>query len=203
MGMKPRLSLRGRALQLLAQREHSRLELRRKLVQHARKAQAEALQDVPAPLSAGAVLGGPPEQGPASGLISSAQNAEAACAVPSPPEAELDLEAQVEAVLDWLQAHRHLCEERFVESRVHVRAARFGHVRIRQELAQHGLELPAEELRALQDTELARAQSVWQRKFGGDTPADPKARARQMRFLAGRGFGGDVIRRVLQGEIED
>jgi NAD(P)-dependent dehydrogenase (short-subunit alcohol dehydrogenase family) len=41
---------------------------------------------------------------------------------------------EVEAVLDWLQAQRYLCEERFVESRVHARASRFGNVRIRREL---------------------------------------------------------------------
>ena len=38
--MRPRLSLKGRALQWLAQREHSRLELRRKLM---RQAKADAL----------------------------------------------------------------------------------------------------------------------------------------------------------------
>jgi regulatory protein len=40
---------------------------------------------------------------------------------------------------------------------------------------------------------------VWARKFGGEPPPDAAARARQMRFLAGRGFSADVIRRVLQG----
>ena len=34
--MRPRLSLKGRGLQILAQREHSRSELRRKLLTHAR-----------------------------------------------------------------------------------------------------------------------------------------------------------------------
>ena len=42
--MRARLSLKGRALQWLAQREHSRIELRRKLVRQARaEAQAAAL----------------------------------------------------------------------------------------------------------------------------------------------------------------
>ena len=39
--VKPRLSLKGRGLQILAQREHSRSELRRKLLVHARKPVAE------------------------------------------------------------------------------------------------------------------------------------------------------------------
>ena len=91
--MKPRLSLKGRGLQILSQREHSRSELRRKLLAHAKAAVLSA--DPPVEL-------------------------------PSPDAAE-----QVEAVLDWLQAHRYLSEERFVESRVHARAARFGNLRIR------------------------------------------------------------------------
>jgi regulatory protein len=34
-------------------------------------------------------------------------------------------------------------------------------------------------------------------------PADAAERARQARFLAARGFGGEVIRRVLGGAGED
>ncbi len=51
-------------------------------------------------------------------------------------------------------------------------------------------------------SELERAQALWQRRFGepGATPAE---RARQMRFLTGRGFGGDIIRRVVRGTAAD
>ena len=47
-----------------------------------------------------------------------------------------------------------------------------------------------------------RAQAVWQRKFGLPAP-DAAGRARQMRFLLGRGFSADVVRRVVQGIHED
>jgi regulatory protein len=151
--MKPRLSLKGRGLQIMSQREHSRSELRRKLLLHARKE----------------------------------EETEATAAA-----------EQVEAVLDWLQAHRYLCEERFVESRVHARAARFGNLRIRRELAQHGVALTADAAQQLKDSELARARDIWSRKFG-QPAADAAERARQMRFLAGRGFSSEVIRRVVQG----
>ncbi len=154
--MKPRLSLKGRGLQILAQREHSRSELRRKLLVHAQQDAAEA---------------------------SAATE-------------------QVEAVLDWLQAHRYLCEERFVESRVHARASRFGNLRIRRELAQHGVALSADAAQQLKDSELARAREVWSRKFG-QVAADATERARQMRFLAGRGFSGEAIRRVVQGSEDE
>jgi regulatory protein len=156
--MKQRLSLKGRGLQILAQREHSRSELRRKLLRHA---QAEAAE------------------------------VEAS----NPTE-------QVEAVLDWLEANRYLCEERFVESRVHARAARFGNLRIRQELAQHGVALGADTAQQLNESELARARDVWSRKFG-QRAADAAEKARQMRFLAGRGFSSEAIHRVVQGLEDD
>jgi regulatory protein len=151
--VKSRLSLKGRGLQILAQREHSRSELRRKLLRHARAEAVEGEESNPT--------------------------------------------AQVEAVLDWLQANRYLCEERFVESRVHARASRFGNLRIRQELAQHGVTLGADAAQQLKDSELARARAVWSRKFG-QPAADAAERARQMRFLAGRGFSSEAIHRVVQ-----
>jgi regulatory protein len=155
--MRPRLSLKGRGLQILAQREHSRSELRRKLLVHAQKDED--------------------------------------------PEAA-DATERVEAVLDWLSANRYLCEERFAESRVHARASRYGNLRIRQELAQHGVALSVEATQQLKDSELARAREVWSRKFG-QPAAEAADRARQMRFLAGRGFSSEVIRRVVQGAGDD
>jgi regulatory protein len=54
----------------------------------------------------------------------------------------------------------------------------------------------------LKATELARAQEVWRKKFG--TPAlDAAGRGKQMRFLASRGFSGDVIRKAIGGQDDD
>jgi regulatory protein len=153
--MRPPPSLKARALQWLAQREHSRAELRRKLLRAAREQDDGAAQD-----------------------------------------------ADVEALLDWLAVHRHLSEARFVESRVHAREARFGTRRIAQELAQHGATLDAGVAERLRASEFDRARAVWARKFGTEPAADPAERARQMRFLAGRGFAADVIRRVVRGEAD-
>jgi regulatory protein len=158
--MTPPLSLKARALQWLALREHSRVELRRKLLRAARRRDAE-LQEAVDPL----------------------------------PE--------VDALLAWLAAHRYLSEERFVESRVHARSARFGNRRITQELAQHGASLDAATAERLKFTEFDRARAIWQRRFGAAPPADPAMRAKQMRFLAGRGFSAEVIRRVVRGGDED
>jgi regulatory protein len=48
-------------------------------------------------------------------------------------------------------------------------------------------------------TELQRAQAVWLRRYGAPA-ATAAERAKQMRFLAGRGFTGDTIRRVVKGQ---
>jgi regulatory protein len=81
---------------------------------------------------------------------------------------------------------------------VNARAARFGQRRIQLELAQHGLALDSETAAELKSTEIQRARDLWQRRFG-ELPVDVAARAKQARFLAGRGFSGDTIRKVLKG----
>ena len=87
--------------------------------------------------------------------------------------------ARVEAVLDWLTAHDYLSQERFVESRVHARASRFGNLRIRQELKQHAVALPPGAAQALKDSELDRARDVRARKFAAAArPGPPSRRAR-------------------------
>jgi regulatory protein len=57
----------------------------------------------------------------------------------------------------------------------------------------------------LRESELQRARDVWQRRFE-KPPQDAAERAKQARFLAARGFDGDVIRRVLRpgtdGEVD-
>ena len=115
--------------------------------------------------------------------------------------------------LDDLQAKGFISAQRVVDSVVHRRASRLGASRIRQELQQKGLEpaLVQEAVAGLQATELARARAVWRKKFGASSagtdgapvPVSPAERARQMRFLAGRGFGGETIRRVVSGDDDD
>jgi regulatory protein len=111
-----------------------------------------------------------------------------------------ELLASVEGILDALQASNCLSDERFVESRVRVREARFGTRRIQQELQQHGLRLGDEQLLGLKASEWERASVLWRRRFAQTSP-DPHERAHQARFLAGRGFSSEVIRRVVAGDI--
>ncbi|HEY4080768.1 MAG TPA: regulatory protein RecX [Burkholderiaceae bacterium] len=171
---KPSLSLRARAITLLAQREHSAMELRRKLLRIARERDK--------------ILHAEASSADSSAALDCASEAAAVAQDPGP---------EVAALLTWLQAQGYLDETRFVESRLHARLARHGNLRIKQELAQHGLSLAPEQAQALKDSELERARVIWQRKFG-EPAQDPAARAKQMRFLAGRGFSADVIRQLLR-----
>ena len=106
--------------------------------------------------------------------------------------------------LDELQAKGFISEQRVIESVLHRRAAKLGTARIKQELQGKGLDPLAvsEALAGLKGSERERAQAVWRKKFGSP-PADAHAAAKQMRFLAARGFGGDIIRRVVAGADDD
>lgn len=110
----------------------------------------------------------------------------------------------VEAVLDTLEKEGWLSTERFAQSLVHRRSSRQGASRIVQELRQHGVDdHQVAELRdQLRATEYDRALEVWKKKFDAK-PQDRAAYAKQVRFLASRGFAHDVIRRIVGGEDED
>ena len=111
---------------------------------------------------------------------------------------------QLAQVLDDLQAKDFISEARVVESVINRRASRFGAARIKYELLNKGLgaEAVAEAVNRLKGSELERAQVIWRKKFDGPAP-DAAGRAKQMRFLAARGFGGDVIRRVVAQADEE
>lgn len=144
------LSLRERALNLLARREHTRAELQRKLAPHTE----------------------------------------------DPDE--------LATLLDELSRRGWLSDARFAEALVHDKQAKFGSARLAHELRERGVPdaLIREQMADLKETELQRARQVWQAKFGA-LPEDAKARAKQMRFLQSRGFGLDVIGKVLRGTVED
>ncbi|MFT7722506.1 MAG: regulatory protein RecX [Roseateles sp.] len=185
------LSLKARAIGLLAQREHSHTELRRKLLrieQQRLRAAAVSAAAAAARGEAGAGLDDAP--GPR----------------PEAEEADADADADdagsaaatVDALLATLAADGHLDDARFVESRLHLRAGRFGAQRIQQELARHGLRLGADQQAALRATELERAREVWLKRFGPEPAQDATEQARQARFLLARGFAADVVRRLLR-----
>jgi regulatory protein len=111
---------------------------------------------------------------------------------------------EVQRLLDELEAKKLLSDRRFTEVLARSRGERYGAARVRQELKAHGVteELVREAVGDLTRTELQRARAVWRRKFDAP-PVDAAERARQMRFLAQRGFAAEVIRRVVGGQDDD
>ena len=111
---------------------------------------------------------------------------------------------QLAQVLDELQAKDFINEGRVVDSVINRRAAKFGAARVKHELLGKGLgaEVVAQAMVGLKATELERARDIWKRKFNGQAP-DAAGKAKQMRFLAARGFGADAIRRVVAGAEDD
>jgi regulatory protein len=145
----PTLSLTGRALRLLSTREHSRVELERKLLKY---------EEEPGALA---------------------------------------------KVLDTLAAKDFINEDRVVASVLHRRSAKLGTARIKHELQSKGLEpeAVAQAVIELKASEPERAFAVWRKKFGAPATT-PAERAKQVRFLASRGFGGEAIARVVSGAFD-
>ncbi|MBC3872927.1 recombination regulator RecX [Undibacterium flavidum] len=143
--IRPKLSLKARALRFLSMREHSRIELARKL---------------------------------------------------SPYVEEVD---ELNTLLNWLEESKFLSDQRFSESLVHKRQGRFGNQKILAELQSHNLskdDLTDIKLE-LQETEMQRAVDVLWRKFR-ESPVDQREKAKQMQFLAQRGFSSRAISHALR-----
>ena len=197
---RARISLKMQAIGFLSRREHSRQELRAKLLDALRKRAREEAALAAAGEKATLALQELPSNG-----IDEAFAPPAPCVPAGAPATDdlegADPEAAVDQLLDWLTANKYLSETRFVESRVNARSRKQGALLIKLELARHGLALEPEQASALRETEFARAQALWQRKFGELAP-NAGLRAKQARFLAARGFAADVVRRVVGGEEE-
>lgn len=143
-------SLREQALACLARREHSRIELVRKLLQSGHA------------------------------------------------------EEEIAALLDEFEARNWLSDRRYAESYVADHRARSGPVKLAYELRMRGVADSTIDtvLAETRDSELARAREIWRKKFG--KPAvDAPEKAKQMRFLQGRGFSQEVIRRTLNARETD
>jgi len=141
------VTLRDRALRLLARREHSRLELRRKLL--ARGADGD----------------------------------------------------EVDKLLDEFARQGWLSDERFADARVRNRAGTVSRRFIAEELKQHGVqsEVAKGALAKFEQDDYETALALWQRKFGS-APRDEKEKARQVRYLEARGFGLNLILRLLRAQ---
>ncbi|MDI9333136.1 MAG: recombination regulator RecX [Cytophagales bacterium] len=110
-----------------------------------------------------------------------------------------EVAGELQAALDDLEAKGFISEARVVESTLNQKASRFGAARVLHTLKAKGIDAGAivDAAEQLKETEFDRAMQVWTRKF--DEPyTTPSEYAKQARFLASRGFSGEVVGRVMR-----
>jgi regulatory protein len=105
----------------------------------------------------------------------------------------------IEALLDDLARKGWLSDARFAEQTIRAKARRFGPLKAAHLLRGHGIEEQtiAAAFRAAGAEGGSSIETVWRSRFHG-APADDREKARQVRFLQGRGFPFETIMKFLK-----
>jgi regulatory protein len=105
----------------------------------------------------------------------------------------------VGVVLEELAQRGWLSDARYAEQTVRAKARRFGPLKVAHDLRAKGVADEAIEaaFRIAGDDGAADIERVWRTRFSA-TPNNDRERARQVRFLQGRGFRLDDILRFLR-----
>jgi regulatory protein len=113
---------------------------------------------------------------------------------PRVPEGE-----DLDALLDDLAKRGWLSDARFAEQSIRSHARRFGPLKLAQQLRSRGVDddTIAAGFRAAGDDGASSLENVWRSRFRAP-PADEREKAKQVRFLQGRGFALDDIFRFLK-----
>ena len=114
------------------------------------------------------------------------------------PHADSPLALQT--VLDELAGKKQLSDERYAEVRTNWLARKYGAAKIRHDLKAHGVADAVVE-RVSDDGDLAKARAILARKYR-ETAATREEKAKRARFLQGRGFSYEIIRKALSTEDE-
>ena len=175
---KVKQRLRNKAVYYLSMREYSYQELKQKL-------RAGALKDYEAKIEA---LGVDFNSVSEIGL-----------------EISLDwLYQAADEVVDDFKARSLLSDARFTEQVVNSRKAKFGSIRIAHELKQKGVDetLVSAAMVNIKANEFMHALEISRKKYK-TMPQTREEWAKQARFLQSRGFGFDVIKKVLNQNIQN
>lgn len=119
-------------------------------------------------------------------------------------ESEIDTaDEQIKAILDDFVKRGWLSDARFTEQVVNARKSKFGCAKLANELREKGVadDLIANAIENLKETELENALAIWRKKFKA-SPHSREEWAKQARFLQSRGFGFDLIKKVLNSKFE-
>ena len=105
----------------------------------------------------------------------------------------------VEAVLDELAAKGWLSDARFAEHTARAKARRYGPAKLTHYLKSRGVddEAIAAGIRAAGQEGAAQLETIWKSRFR-QPPMDEREKARQVRFLQGRGFALEEVLRFLK-----
>ena len=111
---------------------------------------------------------------------------------------------QITEILDDFKARGWLSDARFTEQIVHARSHKFGASKIANELREKGIahELIATAIEQVKENEFDNAKEIWRKKFKA-SPTSREGWAKQARFLQSRGFGFDLIKKVLNTKDND
>jgi len=110
----------------------------------------------------------------------------------------------IPALLEDFKTRGWLSDKRFTDQLVHARQVKFGSGKVANELRQKGVadDLISDAIARLKENELSNATEVWRKKF--KVPASNRDEwAKQARFLQSRGFGFDIIKKVLNTKAEE
>lgn len=105
----------------------------------------------------------------------------------------------LEAVLDELAAKGWLSDQRYAEHAIRSKARRYGPVKMAHYLKSRGVDDAsiAAGLKAAGADGAPQLEAIWKSRFR-EAPHDEREKARQVRFLQGRGFALDEIFRFLK-----
>ncbi|MDP3745201.1 MAG: recombination regulator RecX [Methylotenera sp.] len=105
---------------------------------------------------------------------------------------------QIAAILDDFKKRGWLSDARCTELLVHARKTNCGSARVANEVREKGVadDLIASAVAEVKATELDNAREVCHKKYK-TSPISREDWAKQARFLQSRGFGFDVIKKVL------
>ena len=104
-------------------------------------------------------------------------------------------ESALNAVLDILLSRKHLSDERFAEERARSLSRKYGTAKIRQDLKARGVDQAVID-RISSGDEAERARAILARKYR-EPAGTREERAKRARFLQGRGFSYEVIKKAL------
>lgn len=107
---------------------------------------------------------------------------------------------EIKLVLDELKRKGFLSEERYIQSYINSKKNKYGLAKIKYSLKQKtdDMDLINDVLKSSAIDEYEIAKNLWEKKFLGIKARDKTELSRQIRFLQNKGFGFEIINKILK-----